>query len=175
MASLEHKLIKAIKSKDQATLTKVFKEIYDTYYKLVIYIANQYLKSKEDVEEVCDDVFLNFFNHLENFSYDGNIKYYLTTSAKNSALSKVRFNNIRDAEEMSDEVGEEDIYETDLVKVMKKYLTSEEIEIINLHAIYDYTFLEIGQKLDKPLNSVKSMYRRAIEKVQKGVKVDEEI
>ena len=81
--SLERKLVDALRSKDKVKIESVFKSIYEEYYKLIYFCVGNYLKNKEDIEDITSEVFYNFFNHLENIKSNGNIKYYLTTTAKN--------------------------------------------------------------------------------------------
>ena len=52
---------------------------------------------------------------------------------------------------------------------MKKVLSDEEINIIILHLIYDYTFKELADKYNKPISSISSVYSRALKKFKKGV------
>jgi len=53
---------------------------------------------------------------------------------------------------------------------MEKILYKKEINIILLHTIYNYSFDDISKKLNIPLQSIASVYRRAIKKFNKGVK-----
>ena len=53
---------------------------------------------------------------------------------------------------------------------MKKVLSEEEINIIILHLIYDYTFKELADKYHKPISTISSVYNRALKKFKKGVK-----
>ena len=71
---LEKKLKLALSSNDRTVIEAVFNEIYHEYYKLVYFVAGQYLSLDYDIESVCNDVFLNFFNILSNAKIV-NIKY----------------------------------------------------------------------------------------------------
>ncbi len=52
----------------------------------------------------------------------------------------------------------------DLINEMKQVLSDLEINIILLHTIYNYSFDDLSIKLNKPLSSIASIYRRAIKK-----------
>mgnify|MGYP003307889443 CR=1 FL=1 len=61
---LEKKLELALKSNDRTVIECVFNERYHEYYKLIYFVAGQYLSDDYEIENVSNDVFLNFFNNL---------------------------------------------------------------------------------------------------------------
>ena len=67
--SLEKSLLSALRSKEKNRIEKVFNEIYKKYIKLVYFIVAQYVDDQLDIEELCNDVFLNFFNHNSSVIY----------------------------------------------------------------------------------------------------------
>ena len=79
---LERKLKSALNTNDLEQIEIVFEEIYNTYYKLIYFCININVKNHQDVEELVDDVFINFYNNINKIDIS-NIKYYLTKSAKN--------------------------------------------------------------------------------------------
>ena len=91
--SYEVELISALKSNDINKLQESFKNIYEAYYKLVYFCVGNFLKSKEDIEDVTQEVFINFFNNLENINVSGSIKYYLTRSARNLSINYLKKNS----------------------------------------------------------------------------------
>jgi DNA-directed RNA polymerase specialized sigma24 family protein len=85
----------------QKNIDIVFKEIYDKFYKLVAFCIARYVKSKQDVEDLSDDVFVNFYKHINSIEIS-NIKYYLTTSAKNTSLNFLR--SFHETDELNEEL-----------------------------------------------------------------------
>ena len=85
--SIENRLVNALERVDQSKIESIFKEIYDSNYKLVYFCVANFVKNKLDIEEIVNDVFINFYNHVNNINIEGSIKYYLTRSAKNSCLN----------------------------------------------------------------------------------------
>ena len=165
--SLEKKLSKAINQKNPEKIEQVFEEIYYEYGKLVGFIISKYISKKEDIEELVDDVFISFSKAIVK-SEINNIKYYLVTLAKNTSIN---FLNKKDnkVEMIYDEVYiSQNTYESskyyDLINEMKQVLSDLEINIILLHTIYNYSFDDLSIKLNKPLSSIASIYRRAIKK-----------
>ena len=91
--SYEVELISALKSNDINKVQESFKNIYEAYYKLVYFCVGNFLKNKEDIEDVTQEVFINFFNNLENINVSGSIKYYLTRSARNLSINYLKKNS----------------------------------------------------------------------------------
>lgn len=170
---LEQKLKHVLNSNDENSIHQVFEEIYNKYNKLVYFIIIKYIKNTDDVKDLVQDTFIGFYNNLKNDIR--NIKYYLTTSAKNKAINFVRQQNkvIFDDEFIFKTEGkakEINIEYQEIIKKMEVILISVEIEIILQHVIYDLTFKEIAIKYNMNLNTVISIYNRAIKKFKKGVK-----
>lgn len=74
---VEENLKYALRTKDKRIINQVFEEIYYEYGHLIGFVISQYVKNKSDVEELINDVFLNFFNNLDKIKIK-NIKAYLT-------------------------------------------------------------------------------------------------
>ena len=66
-------VVKDLKSNDESTIRYTFNCVYNKYYKLVCFCISQYVKSKEDIEEIANDSFLNFFNSIKKLDENKNI------------------------------------------------------------------------------------------------------
>ena len=164
--NLERKLVSALNSKDKTKIESVFRQIYDSYFKLVYFCVSNYINVHEDIEDIVADVFVSFFNHLDSINIDGSIKYYLTTTAKNKAI-----NFVKKKKEviLEDNVLNSMKYESKpnlLLLSLNEKLTKEERYIIVSHVLYDYTLNEIATELNENLNTIKSKYRRTIQKLK---------
>ena len=85
----DEKKLKLILSTGKVELINaLFEEIYTKYKGLVCFIISKYIKSVDDVVDIAQDVFLDFFNNAKNVN--NNIKFYLTSSAKNKALDHLK-------------------------------------------------------------------------------------
>lgn len=165
--SLEKRLVDALKSKDRIIIEEAFKVIYDSYFKLVYFCIANIIDSKEDIEELTNDVFLKFFNHLDNIKVNGSIKYYLTVSAKNTAIN---FNKKRKRIVVCDtleNVGVNDNYQSnELVEKIKEKLTLEESNLVIDHILIGKSLKEIADENGSNTNTIKSKYRRAVLKLR---------
>lgn len=173
----EKSLARAIKKKNSIEIEKLFEQIYYKYGKLVGFVISKYVSNKNDIEELVNDVFLNFSRVLHSIRLD-NIKYYLIVQAKNTAINFVKKNSKMKVEYIDDWF--EDINNNldtfgmdSVIQNMKKCLSCEEIKIILLHSVYCYSFVEIAKKYNKPTTTISSIYHRAIKKINKFYKKED--
>ena len=169
--NIERRLVDALERNDLIKIDKVFNDIYNSNYKLVYFCVANFIKNKEDILELVDDVFINFYNHIHNINVEGSIKYYLTRSAKNLSINFIKKNN--------KEISIEDKYlenlsyvkmeyiDNSLFNDIKKILTEEDYNIIFNHIVMGYSLIEIAKEMDESKNTIKSKYRRALLKLKK--------
>lgn len=167
---LEKKLETAIKHEDNDQMDYVFEEIYNKYYNLVSYIISQYIKNINDVEELVNDTFVNFYNNCFKGRID-NIKYYLVKSSKNISIDflkkkQIIFEYNEDYVNNYKEDKEKTIYD-EIMILLDRCLSKDEIKIILLYNIDCYSLKEIANMLNRPYNSIVSTYNRSIKKVKK--------
>lgn len=97
------------------------------------------------------------------------------TSAKNQALSYLRRWNryvTVDMDSIEAQHHEDSSY-TELIEEWKRCITEEEIRLILKHVLEGYELKEIANLEHRPINTVKSYYRRAIQKLRKMYKEGE--
>ena len=171
----EKKLYRIINYGTKYQKEEMFKYIYDKYKPLIIFVATRYLNDDEDIKDVVQDTFIDFFK-VANKEHQ-NIKAYLTIACKHNAIDllkqKKRLYLMDDVEINSiiDEITPHPSY-IEIFNELKHYLSSLEIEIITYHLVDGMTFEEIGKLIHSNTNSIKSTYYRAIKKFQKmkGIK-----
>lgn len=163
------KRFKNIQQYNQNKIMKLFEEIYNEYYKLICYILSKYISNENDIEELANDTFLKFFNNMRNIK--SSIKYYLVISAKNMALNFLKKqrkeSNILLNDAVLNQMPSEPLNQdySRIILSLREYLTDEEIEIIEEHLIYEKKFKHIADERKMKLNSVKTLYYRALQKV----------
>jgi RNA polymerase sigma-70 factor (ECF subfamily) len=67
-----------------------FAILVNRYKNMVFTIANRILKSREDAEEIAQDVFLKAFQSLQKFKREAKFSTWLYRIAFNTAISKTR-------------------------------------------------------------------------------------
>ena len=159
----------ALRTKDKKLINQVFEEIYYEYGHLIGFVISQYVKNKSDVEELINDVFLNFFNNLDKIKIK-NIKAYLTKIAKNKAIDYLRENKNKYILEnelvLNAQEFDKSLYLL-VINDMKRVLSEEEINIIIDHVIYDVSFKTLAKKYNKPISTISTKYYQAIQKYKK--------
>ena len=160
-------IIKKLKSNDEFSINQAFNLIYDKYYKLVSFCVSQYVKSKEDVEEIVDDTFISFFDNINKLDANKNLKYYILTIAKNNAINHLKKsrNYISYSDDILADIPYEDNYQSnDIIDSLKNVLKKDELIIIVKYLIYGYSFKEIANEQNISINTIMSKYRRSIKK-----------
>ncbi len=153
------------KNGTQEAKLSLFREIYDTYFKLVWFCAYRYLGDKSDTDEISDDVFVNFYNRLGTTDIK-NIKYYLTRSARNLALNRLR--DRKPTEELDENICGTYCFDegSEIIAEIKKLTSAEEFELLSKHILEGYSLAEIAEKEGSSVNTVKSKYRRLVKKLK---------
>jgi RNA polymerase sigma-70 factor (family 1) len=64
-----------------------FRELYHLFHKRLHYFALALVKTKEAAEEVVEDVFIRLWNQRKDILQINNLKIYLYTATKNTALN----------------------------------------------------------------------------------------
>ena len=69
---------------------KEFEIIMSKYYKLLINIANKYLRSQYESEDVVQEVFIKFYITQKHFESEEHIKNWLIRTTINGSLDKLK-------------------------------------------------------------------------------------
>lgn len=146
----------------------VFKDLYLQYKPLVAFVAATYLTNKNYVDDIIQDVFIEFFNHLNEIK---DYKNYLITLAKNKSLNLEHKNNKNNLYEDMDlflsESVKENIITNELFNNLSEFLSRREIDVIFLRIYGDFSFKDIGAKLNIDEKNIKNIYYRALKKCRK--------
>ena len=147
----------------------IFDKIYNKFYKLVWFCAYRFLGNKEDTDEVSDDVFVKFYFRLGKTEIQ-NAKYYLTRAARNLSVNKLRVKEQTEELDEKTAVGEYFYFEdNDVLEKIKKLASKDEIEMLIRHIIEGYSLTELADIKSESINTVKSKYRRLIEKLKSNL------
>jgi RNA polymerase sigma-70 factor (ECF subfamily) len=69
---------------------KIFRKIYDQYVGLLLFIASKYMKSQNDIEDVVQDVFANFYRDRAALEKPGSLKSWLVMATRNRSIDVLR-------------------------------------------------------------------------------------
>ena len=128
--------------------------------------------------------FVKMWKSLRTFDTEKKFSVWMYTIARRTALDELRKRKIYLFSALSEE-GEtsfedtlkdetaftekklEDLRDVDAFETILKNMSEDKAEIIFLKLYEDMTFEEIAEATGRPMNTVKSVYRRALENVRK--------
>jgi len=137
--------------------------------------------------DMVQETFIKVWKNIYKFDVErAHFKTWMFTIARNTITDYLRKKKSMVFSDLDTEEGglfDETIQDTDILpdeamqKIQDKELLSKILEDLPLHyqtvlTLYyqeDMTFAEIGKALNKPLNTVKSHHRRALEQLRKMV------
>lgn len=148
--------------------------------KMVYRYAFRMTRDMEDAEDITQDTFVKLWKNIEKFDLDKNFRTWLLGIAHNTAIDLLRKKRDFVFSDFDTENSENSFSElivdpvplpavvfenAEKKKILDKALENlsfESREVLTLYFEDDLTFSEIGDILNKPLNTVKSQYRRAL-------------
>lgn len=165
---------------DEAIFTRIanddmaaFEELYRLTERTVYAFVLSTLKNHDDTLDVVQDTYLKIRAAAHLYQPMGKPMAWVFTIARNLSISKIRSKQKSDSIEMTDLENDLNFsYVSDqedrlVIQTALKILSSEETEIILLHAISGFTHREIAQNLDMKLSTVLSKYHRGLKKLKK--------
>lgn len=164
------RLLEKLKSGDERSLEKFvhlnLPKVFNFSYSL--------LKSREEAEEVSQDVFIKFWDNREKLDLNLSVDNLLFRIAKNLTLNKIRDNlKHKNREELSDNLlTSNSTMEEVLFREMESTLMTA-IEglpprrrlIFRMSRLEGYSNKEISRELDISINTVEGQIRKAIKTI----------
>lgn len=111
--------------------TGTFNELFSLYRTPLLGYAFSYLKSREDAEDVVQDVFVRIWDMIERVELEGNLKSLLFISTRNQCISVLRSRIFRDSKDSRRQDSGTLQAKIDLIAL--EYSTLEAIEFEELH------------------------------------------
>ena len=150
---------------------KDFKEIYLKYYKLVHYVSLLIVKDEHIAEDIMQDTFVSFMNHIEDYKDDGKVRQYLTTISRNLSLNYIKKKSTTNeiiTEDVTQDISytERKYKEIEIKLTLNKTLSIIESEIVSLRVLFDYSFKDISEELNLSIGEVQAKYYKAINKLK---------
>ncbi len=155
--------------------TNAFEILVQKYLKPVY----NFSRNTEESNDISQEVFVKVWKNLKKFDQKQNFKTWIFSIARNTTIDHFRKkksisfgdmeigegtsfeDSLTDTEPLPDAIFEKKELGVFLENALQT-LSLEERTIILLHDKEDFTFEEIAKTLGKPMNTVKSQYRRAI-------------
>ena len=169
----EKLLYKALESNNLNKINYTFECLYKKYKPYVAFVSANYLKDKNDIDDIIQDVFIEFFENASKVK--SSIKSYLSLLAKNRSIDLLRKKQkviyiedaLIDINVLSSKEERHPLLE-DLINQLKQYLKEIKVKIILLHLLKAKTFKEISKIISIKEKTIKTIYYRSLKKLQKG-------
>ena len=144
----------------------------DKYGDMIQRICFLNLKNRADVEDVFQEVFLKLYTHRDEFKSDEHIKAWLCRVAFNQCkdLNKSFWRrNVGPIEDL--EIPYETPEESELIPAVLD-LPTDWKQVIYLHFYESMTIPEIAKLMNRNINTVYTMLRRAKDRLKKELQED---
>ena len=76
---------------------RAFELVFTKYYGTMVLYASRFMETREDAEEVTQEVFVKFWEKCDTLSPDSSIKSYLYRSVHNSCLNAIKHEKVKDS------------------------------------------------------------------------------
>jgi len=140
--------------------------IYERYYAYALHVTLHYAGSREEAEEITQDAFFNVFKRLRKGLLAGDFKPYLTRTAVNASIDRLRSQRCLPETDMLTDAtvaklvgaanaGERILAEAEIYLLLRQLAPSYRA-VFNLFFLEGYTHPEIAEQLNISIGTSKS-------------------
>ena len=173
----DRELIERLKNGDK----NAFREVYARYSQVVFNLAFRMLRSREEAEEVVQEIFLQVWNKADTYDPErGAISTWIVNIARSRAIDKLRTLGYRDqtTELIEERVDSRSDYSRIIEdreesrKVIREALDSlpenqrVAIEIVFFEGL---THIEAAERLSEPVGTIKTRIRLGVSKLKEKI------
>jgi RNA polymerase sigma-70 factor (ECF subfamily) len=160
---------------------EAFGELMRKYQNLLMEAALRMLRNREEAEDVVQQTFMDAFRHLADFRNGSRFSTWLYAIALNRARNQLRSRKVRrtvsldegdsendglapsqypDPSPQPDEIVEKQ-FNLEWIRKNLTFLSSEYQAIFTLHYLQEIPLMEIAQRLNRPMGTIKVYLHRA--------------
>ncbi|MFC1514086.1 RNA polymerase sigma factor [candidate division KSB1 bacterium] len=177
----EKNLIKNIQTGD----LRAFGRLVDRHSEQVITLAYRIVSSRQDAEDIAQEVFVRVYKGINNFRGDSSFSTWLYTIVKNACYSflqkkRPEMISLDKEEEVLEDISEmyQDNKQKDpdtgidfsiFIEEKMKNLPPKYNLVLQLFYYQQFKYVEIAEILDLPLSTVKTHIQRALKLLRKEV------
>lgn len=144
------------------------KLLYQTYAKKMFAVCLRYARDYTEAEDMLQDGFIKVFENIKSFKFQGSFEGWVRRIMVNTALEKLRKQNIlypvNDVYEYASTASYDNVFDIvssqDLIKLIQELSPKYRI-VFNLYAIEGYSHQDISEKLGISVGTSKSNLSRA--------------
>lgn len=136
----------------------------------ILRYAYTYLHNMSDAEEVLQDTLVQFLKTAPEFESENHEKAWLLRVAANLSKNRIRYNKLRETDELNEELVAEEREDLSFVWEAVKSLPVKYREVIHLFYHEGYQTAQIAKVLGRNESTVRSNLRRGREKLKEVLK-----
>ncbi len=136
----------------------------------ILRYAYTYLHDMSDAEEVLQDTLVQFLKTAPEFESENHEKAWLLRVAANLSKNRIRYNKLRETDELNEELVAEEREDLSFVWEAVKSLPVKYREVIHLFYHEGYQTAQIAKVLGRNESTVRSDLRRGREKLKEVLK-----
>ena len=158
-----------------------FRYLVANYQRLVLHVVGRVVQRQDEVEDICQDVFIKVFRKMERFRGESRLSTWIATIAYNTSISHVRKLARRGEQLYEDNPAvialkhDETLNQKSVEKREAKEILMEMIEslpvnyrtVLTLFHLEEFSYKEIEEITGMPEGTIKSYLSRA-RKLLKG-------
>jgi len=158
-----------------------FRFLVSKYQRLVLHVVARIVQQNDEVEDICQEVFIKVFKTLKKFRGDSKLSTWIATIAYNTAISHIRKQKRRGEVSYSEDptliIAEKDsglnqkiVEKEEAKKYLMQLVESLPVNyrtVITLFHLEEFSYKEIEEITGMPEGTIKSYLNRA-RKVLKG-------
>lgn len=156
---------------------RAFDQLYYRYSKRLLSFSLSVVKSREEAENIVQEVFLALWMNRGKIGNDASVKYYIFTIAYNTSISVLRrkakdekfFEQLKDLQELNAEPDDMQTEYSDLQGRLSEILDAlpaRQREIFILHKVNGLKYQEIATKLNISVNTIENHMSRALKTIR---------
>ncbi len=164
---------------------QALEELVARYLPLIYGYVRNYTGSEEHASDITQEVFIKAWKHLKSFDQSKQFRTWIFTIAKRTAIDWLRKKNALPFSMMTSEDSEQSFAESLAdagISLAEQLMQKEEQRQLagvmaqlpeNYHSVIalyhndELNFREIAERLQEPLNTIKSRYRRGIARLKR--------
>ena len=144
-------------------------KVYDEYKNLMYFIIASYISLPEDCEDVLSESFIKAMNHRTDLKDPNNIKSFLASIARNTALDFLKKSKETPTDLIDDMYGTNDQYNV-MLNLLEPLLTNKETIVTYYRAVFSYSWAEIVELTGIKESTARAIYASAKEKLRRELR-----
>ncbi len=142
------------------------KDIFDKYYKTLVIYANRFLLSKNECEDLVQDVFVGLWEKENTFPDEIALKVFLYKSVRNKCYNVIKHNKVKDkyAKSIVQSLEDDNLFLRQILEEEIVYQLYKAIEVLPKRKKQIITLslkglknIEIAEELEIKLQTVKTL------------------